>query len=83
MEVEKEVIIPRNASVTSSGPFTVTSKATHTSQSGMLRRSRQEGLKFEASLGYTVRSSLKKNPEVDQTRKPLFSLPPYFWGVPR
>lgn len=77
--MEKKVTIPRNVCVIF---FIVLSKATQTSKPGMRRRLRQEDPKFEASLGYTVRPSLKKNPAAaDQTRN-HFSLPPCY-GCPK
>jgi hypothetical protein len=40
----------------------------------VLRRLKQETHEFEATLGYIVRSCLKKNNQTNkQTKKPLFS----------
>lgn len=80
--MEKKLIILRNVCIISSEYFTVPSKATPTSEPGTLRRPRQEDPVFEASMGYTVRSSLKRT--LKQTKQEnSFSLPPYSWGVPK
>lgn len=66
----------------SSAYFTAPSKTTPTSEPGTLRRPRQEDPGFEASVGYTVRSSLQRTPK--QTKQEIYSsLPPYSWGVPK